>query len=215
MANTAHLALTLVEQAQAQKEVTVNQAFTRLDALLNTGAKSRTTNTPPGSPSTGDLYIVGSSPTGAWAGQAAKLAYFEQTWKFITPNEGMTLWVNDEDLIYIYSGSSWVPNVLGSVNTQSGTTYILAASDLGKEIYCTSASAVTLTLPNSLPVGFNCAVIQAAAGQITFSAAGGANRRNRQSHTKSAGQWAVCSLLVVTNSGGSAAEYILSGDTAA
>jgi hypothetical protein len=110
MATTNHLGLTLVEQSQAQKEVTVNQALTRLDAVLNTGAKSRTTNTPPGSPASGDLYIVGGSPTGAWSGQAGKLAYYDQIWRFITPNEGVTLWVNDEDLLYTYNGSAWLAN---------------------------------------------------------------------------------------------------------
>ena len=50
----------------------------------------------------------GASPTGAWAGQAGKLGYFSQTWQFITPREGMTIWVNDEDLRYSYNGSAWV-----------------------------------------------------------------------------------------------------------
>ncbi len=107
MATTTHLGITLVEQSQAQKEVTVNAAFTRLDAFLNNGAKSRSTSTPPGSPASGDLYIVGSSPTGAWAGQAGMLVYFDQIWKFITPIQGMTLWVNDVGALYTYGGSSW------------------------------------------------------------------------------------------------------------
>ena len=107
MATTSHLGLTLVEQSQAQKEVTVNQALTRIDAVLNTGAISRTINTPPGSPSSGDLYIIGASPTGDWAGHAGELAYYDQIWRFITQGEGMTLWVNDEDAIYSYDGSAW------------------------------------------------------------------------------------------------------------
>lgn len=47
MVTTPHLGITLVEQAQAQKEVTVNQAFARIDAVLNSGAKSRAVATPP------------------------------------------------------------------------------------------------------------------------------------------------------------------------
>ncbi|MEK6746512.1 MAG: DUF2793 domain-containing protein [Pseudomonadota bacterium] len=108
MATTPHLGITLVEQAQAQKEVTVNQAFARIDALLNTGAKSRVIATPPGSPAAGDLYIVAASPTGSWAGQAGKITYFDGIWRFITPIEGMILWVNDENLIYSYDGSAWI-----------------------------------------------------------------------------------------------------------
>lgn len=64
MAVTPHLALALVESAQAQKEVTVNMALTRLEAVLNTGAVTRALATPPGSPAAGDVYIVAGSPTG-------------------------------------------------------------------------------------------------------------------------------------------------------
>lgn len=111
MATTSHLGITLVESSQAQKEVTVNQALVRADAILNTGAKTRGQNTPPGSPVAGDVHIVGLSPTGDWSGQADKIAYYDQTWKFIAPNEGMTLWVQDEDTPYTYSGFAWISTV--------------------------------------------------------------------------------------------------------
>lgn len=117
MTNTTHLGITLVEQSQAQKEVTVNQAITRIDAILNTGAKSRGSNTPPGSPANGDVHIVGSSPTSDWTGWANFIAYFDQTWKFIIPKEGVTLWVNDEDTIYVYTGSFWMPQNTGNVSS--------------------------------------------------------------------------------------------------
>lgn len=102
-----------------------------------------------------------------------------------------------------------------STNAQTGTTYTLAASDTGKVVTLSNASAITLTLPNSLIAGFVCTVIQKGAGQVTFTAASGATLRNRQSHTKTAGQYAVTTLYVDSNSGGSAADYYLAGDTAA
>lgn len=107
MATTPHLGMTLVEQSQSQKEVTINEALGRIDALLNTGALDKDLAAPPGSPATGDLYIVAASPTGAWAGKAGQLAYYDQVWRFFVPREGMTLWVNDEDKLYSYTGSSW------------------------------------------------------------------------------------------------------------
>ncbi len=215
MTTTSHIGITLVEQSQAQKEVTVNTALTKIDAILNTGAKSRLTSTPPGSPASGDVYIVGSSPTGAWAGQADKISYYDGSWNFITPNEGMTLWVSDEDVPYIYTGTSWLSQGIHVYSTLTGTAHTLDSSYVNKTVYFTNASAIVLTLPNSLYLGFKCRVIQSAAGQVTFTPASGANRRNRSSHTKTAGQWAVCQLEVVSNSGGAAAEYVLSGDTAA
>lgn len=108
MTNSPHLGIAFVEQAQSQKEVTVNQAFARIDAILNSGAKSRAIATPPASPAAGDLYIVAASPTGDWAGQVGKLAYFDSIWRFIAPLEGITLWVNDENLVYSYDGAAWV-----------------------------------------------------------------------------------------------------------
>lgn len=211
MSATTHLGITLVEQSQSQKEVTVNTALTRIDALMNTGAKSRATATPPGSPASGDLYIVGASPTGAWTGQAGALAYYDQLWKFIAPGAGMTLWVVDESLFYTYNGSSWLSDSLSKINAQSGTSYTIAASDLGKTVECSNAGAITVTLPNSLPVGFNFSVMQAGAGQVTLSPASGAALHNFDGFTKTAGHYAVLNLYVTTNVGGAAAVYIMQG----
>ncbi len=214
MTTTSHINITLVEQSQAQKEVTVNTAFSRIDAMLNTGAKSRVIATPPVSPAAGDVYIVGTSPTGAWAGQAGNITFYDQSWKFITPREGMTLWVNDEDVQYIYDGAAWQSQKIAVYATLTGTAHTLDSSYVGKTVTFTNASAITCTLPNSLYVGFQCRVIQAGAGQVTFSPASGAFRRNRSSFTKTAGQYALCNLEVISNSGGAAAEYLLSGDGA-
>lgn len=214
MTTTSHLSLSLVAQSQAQKEVTVNAALSKIDAILNTGAKSRTTATPPGSPAAGDVYIVASSPTGAWSGYAGSITYYDGSWKFITPNEGMALWVNDEDAMYVYDGSSWQSQIIRVYTTLSGTAHTLDGSYAGKTILFSNASAVTLTLPNNLYAGFQCRIIQYGAGQVTCSPASGATRRNRSSFTKTAGQYALCALEVISNSGGTAAEYLMSGDGA-
>lgn len=104
---TNHLGINLLYSSQSQKEVTVNEALARIDAILNTGVIDKDLATPPGSPSAGDVYIVAASPTGSWAGKAGHIAYFDQIWRFITPREGLTLWVNDENLHYAYNGTSW------------------------------------------------------------------------------------------------------------
>lgn len=119
MASTAHLDVTLVEQSQSQKEVTVNEALKRIDAMLNCGVVNKDLSAPPSSPATGDMYIVGNAPTGAWAGHAKEVTYFDQTWRFIVPRAGLTLWVIDEDALYRYTGSVWSPaisNTLGGLS---------------------------------------------------------------------------------------------------
>mgnify|MGYP000555986824 CR=1 FL=1 len=99
--------------------------------------------------------------------------------------------------------------------TVSTTTYTLLQADLGKLHRFTNASGCAVTLPNSFPAGWNILWAQIGAGQITFTPASGATRRNSSSHTKSRVQYSEGSLRVDTNSGGTAAEYYLSGDTAA
>lgn len=102
-----------------------------------------------------------------------------------------------------------------SINKQTGTTYTLAATDNGGIVEVSNASAITLTLPNSLPVGFNCMIVQTGAGQITWSTASGATFTVYPStHTKTAGTGAMISLYVSSNSSGTAAAYILGGGTA-
>jgi hypothetical protein len=58
-----------------------------------------------------------------------------------------------------------------SINPQTGTTYTLAASDNGKLVTLSNASAITLTIP-ALFIGFNCKIKQIDAGQVTASGSG-------------------------------------------
>lgn len=100
-------------------------------------------------------------------------------------------------------------------NLQTGTTYTLASTDDGKVVDIANAGAITLTLPNSLAIGFSVLITQGGAGAILFSAAAGATIRQRQGFTHTAGQYAVASLYVRTNGGGNTAEWVLSGDLVA
>lgn len=98
-------------------------------------------------------------------------------------------------------------------NDQTGTTYTVQPSDNGKVLTFTNASAITVTLPDDLPVGFNCLTVQMGAGTVTFSAAGGGSLLNVNGHTDLSGQYAYGSLLVTSNAG-SAAQWLLGGATA-
>jgi hypothetical protein len=114
-----------------------------------------------------------------------------------------------------------ISGYLANRNLQTGATYTIdvagADTDSGKIIDHANAAGIAVTLPNSAPAGFACTYVQAGAGQITFAVEGGGTAvlRNRQSHAKTAGQWAMVTLYVRGNSGGTAAEWVLGGDTAA
>lgn len=101
------------------------------------------------------------------------------------------------------SSTSSISGFGANINTQSGTTYTIDATDNGKVIQTTGASAITITIPAGLPTGFNCTVVQMGAGQITFSG----TYLNRTGFTKSASQYAVISMLNLgTNN------YIVTGE---
>lgn len=108
MTNTSNLALTLLDASQAQKEVTINEALVCLDAMVSGAVIDKDLSAPPASPTAGMVYIVAASPTGAWAGQANKVAYFEQVWRFIAPATGMRIWVRDESQYYTWDGTAWI-----------------------------------------------------------------------------------------------------------
>jgi hypothetical protein len=106
---TPRFGLPYIAQGQAQKEVTHNDALNQLDALVDLFLLDRNLSAPPGSPANGDTYLVAASPTGAWAGQAGKLAYsIDGAWRFYSPLKGLIAYVADEQIILIYTGSSWV-----------------------------------------------------------------------------------------------------------
>jgi hypothetical protein len=96
---------------------------------------------------------------------------------------------------------------------QTGTNYTFTAADNGTTVTLTNAAAITATLPNNLAKGWNCLVYQGGAGQVTFNPGSGTTLRNRKANTKTAGQYAMATLLVVSNSNGTSAVYALGGDT--
>ncbi|MDQ0305354.1 DUF2793 domain-containing protein [Ancylobacter polymorphus] len=72
------------------------------------GVVSVGSNTPPGSPVTNDMYVVGTSPTGAWSGQANNLAQWTgSAWQFTAPTGGTTAVSEATNGVYIFSGTAW------------------------------------------------------------------------------------------------------------
>lgn len=64
--------------------------------------------TPPGTPATGDRYIVASGGTGDWTGKDGQITEWDgSAWTFVVPNEGACTRVEDENKQYIHDGTSW------------------------------------------------------------------------------------------------------------
>lgn len=75
---------------------------------------------------------------------------------------------------YFYNGLKWIPlGYSGYANVYEKTTnYTLTDDDSKSVIVMNSASAVTITVPNSLSTGFFCQIIQKGTGQVTISGNG-------------------------------------------
>jgi hypothetical protein len=118
---TPRHALPLLFPGQAQKEFYVNEAHARIDALLHCAVLA-VTGTPPTTPADGGCWLVGSTPTGAWANQAGKLACQQLgNWLFIDPHEGLTALNRSTGQIMRYVGGGWAAP-LAPITPTSGTT---------------------------------------------------------------------------------------------
>lgn len=107
--DSARLGLPYVVSGQLQKHVTVNEAFTRLDTLVQTAVVSRNLSEPPAQPQIGALYLVGAAPLGGWAGftKGDLLRADVGGWVPVVPSEGMGLVVLDEGLSLVRIGGTW------------------------------------------------------------------------------------------------------------
>ncbi len=141
---TPKLGLSYIVSNQSQKEVTHNDALNDLDALAQISVIDRTLATPPGSPADGDVYIVAGSPTGAWSGQAGKIAAYFAGWKFKTPREGWVAWVQNEDALIAYDGSSWGMFKHGAALGSNSAPGFFFSGDTNTGVYSPGADQVAV-----------------------------------------------------------------------
>jgi hypothetical protein len=74
---------------------------------------------------------------------------------------------------YYWNGTSWIQISGGLlIDNSKSASFTLASADNNKVFLITSASAVTITVPSTLAVGFSCHVIQGGAGTLTFTGSG-------------------------------------------
>jgi len=108
MTETSHLNLPLLAPAQAQKHVTVNEALTRLDAMVQLRLISTSATTPPLSNVEGDCYALPTGAVNEWAGQSGKIAVFTNNgWDFVNPKRGWRAMVLDQGQMALFDGVAW------------------------------------------------------------------------------------------------------------
>jgi len=82
--------------------------------------------TPPGSPSSGDRYLINGVGTGAWAGFDNHIAEWNgSAWSFTIPSVGMFVSADNEpDFVYYYGGSSWSQKAWEQTTASTGLTKV-------------------------------------------------------------------------------------------
>lgn len=179
MAETRHLALPLLDSAQAQKHVTMNTALTRLDALGAPGAISRARAEPPTAFADGDVYLVAAGASGDWAGRDGMIAFADNLgWSFAAPQVGRRLWIEDERLEVMFDGAAWVA-ALGA--TDAGAATMLHAAVIDHAVSVGSVSTTVPVIPDKAVVlGVTARVISPLSGPglstWRLGVAGGADR---------------------------------------
>jgi hypothetical protein len=75
----------------------------RISAYAQLSVLDQDLTAPPGSPTNGDIYIVGQGATGGWAGQDGKIAVRDNgAWVYLDALTGLIAYVEDEETYYRY-----------------------------------------------------------------------------------------------------------------
>ena len=156
--STPRFALPYIQAAQAQKEVTHNEALLMVDALVSLSLEDRHLSAPPVSPQNGQVWFINGAGSGAWNGQSNKLAHYDSgQWYFYVIPDGLRAWIKDEAGYFVYSGSSWSAFVgSGQFITVASVSanYAVQASDRGKLLAVNAnTAAVEMRLPNAATIG--------------------------------------------------------------
>lgn len=153
MSDTPNTGIPYVPEGTFDPAAGLNLALNVVDALLQTAVIELGRNSPPGSPSDGDLYIVGTG-SGAWSGEDNNLARYVAEgdfWQFYEAGVQVHLVLNlDDGGLYSFTGSGgWQPALAGSyiaapgVVTHSSTSLDATPSNAGNYTRFTNSSAKT------------------------------------------------------------------------
>jgi hypothetical protein len=113
---------------QAQKEVFVNEAHSRIDAVVHCAIEGSSA-TPPAAPSNGSNWLVGTGASGAWNGMEGRIACYQSgNWLFVTPFDGFRIFNRSTSQFSHYSSGWRTPaSVIAAtggttIDTQARTT---------------------------------------------------------------------------------------------
>jgi len=106
---TPRHSIDLLAPGQANKTVTVNEALSRVDTLINMDVQSRTQLSPLTDPDIGDIFILSATGTGLWENfsPGSLIIWKGQKWESLPTISGMIAFVQDESRHIYFDGAQW------------------------------------------------------------------------------------------------------------
>jgi hypothetical protein len=151
---TAFYGLPFPQAGDIGTQLLFKRAMAIIDAQLNESVKgsppaqSVTTIAPPANPDPTQLWVVPPGATGAWAGQTNDLARWTETgWAFTAPSAGNRVWVADQTLEVLFTGTAWVDSTVGYPQTVTAMQAAQAAATTA-QVAATAAQNALQTLEN-------------------------------------------------------------------
>lgn len=192
MVETTQLNLPLLQPAQAQKHVTVNEALVRIDGLVQLVLVSRFATTPPAVVVDGIAYAVPSGAVNDWSGHSGEVAIgVNGGWAFVTPKAGWRAWIGDEGAPAVHDGTAWKSGMATLSRFGAGTR--LGLAEIEHTITAGAVSTTAVVIPShTMMLGVTARVTTAITGTLTSWQLGtsGAPDRFGSGLGTEAGSWA-------------------------
>lgn len=167
MANTARLGLPLLQAAQAQKHVTVNEALVRLDGLGQLSLLSLVISVPPVLADDGDCYGIPGGAANEWAGHVGEIAIRSNGgWVYAVPLKGWRAWVVEASVLAVFDGQDWIEGAVAL--SGNGAATIHEVLEIDHVVTAGATNVVAAAIPSgSMVIGITGRVLSGLSGTLT------------------------------------------------
>ncbi len=179
MTDTYNFQMPLIDAAQAQKHVTINEALARADAAVQLRLVARNVTVPPAAVD-GAAYGVGVGGVDDWSGHDGSVAvYANGGWVFMVPKAGWRGWDESAGVPIVHDGTDWRSDAVSISAGGAVTRWRIAEID---HVIGAGATSTTINIipANAQVVGVTGRVISAITGtgigSWSLGVAGAVNR---------------------------------------
>lgn len=210
---------TVLGNASGASAVPSALSQTQLTALVNSFSATLSGAVPASGGGTSNYLRADgtwAAPTGSGtvnSGTSGQATYYGATGSAVSGTAGLTF---SSTAITSYIGTViGVATTSCTLGTTTSSCSAQTTGDCGTFINFTASTAVTVTIPDTLPRGCQVALMQQGTGSVSLTAGSGATLETPHSFTgKTAGQYSTIGVTIISNTGGTAAVAVMTGDGA-